>query len=82
MTAKELIKELWQILKTRKGKDYTVLVWKGLGSDEIDAIELVKLQETAGEPETDHIALQTREACEDLQHHAAGLVLKGKPELN
>jgi hypothetical protein len=82
MTAKELIKELQEILRDRKGRDYPLAVWTGLGADESDEIAFVRLIDNEDEPETDEIILYTHGASEDLDHFKAGLNLHGKPESN
>jgi hypothetical protein len=79
MTAKEVIKDLQQILNGRNGRDYHVIVWTGVG--QTHRIELVQLVETNEHPDADHIGLQTPSSCRDLEFVSAGLELEIKPEL-
>jgi hypothetical protein len=76
MTAKELIKELQEILSEHEGKDFSLLVWTGVGKHEIHGIEFSQLVEIENDPKADYIALQTTKSCRDLNLIQAGLRLE------
>jgi hypothetical protein len=74
LTAKELVKELQKILKTRKGKDYPLYVWTGYGlrqTHSIEYVHLVEVEDDDDEPWGAQIVLHTPNAMKDADHYDA-----------
>jgi hypothetical protein len=83
MTAKGLIKNLERLIKSRSGRDYPIVVWNGLGAENCSPVCFAALLESE-DVESDHIAINTLRASEDLYKWKAGLKTEklGKPEWN
>jgi hypothetical protein len=83
MTAKELIKNLKRVIKSRNGRDYPIVVWNGLGAENRSPVCCTTLVESE-DVESDYIAISTLRVMEDIHKWHAGLKTEkfGRPELN
>ena len=73
MTAKELIKELWAVLKQRGGKDVIVCFQTGLAIGDYHAIVMTDYIKDKDKHESGLISLMSRECCEALDQYGKGL---------